>query len=286
MWRFEAAMRRGKQRSIIHRIRNDSAMRPPISACIITYNEEKNIEACLESISWVEEIIVVDSMSSDRTIELCRKHTEKVYQQEWQGHVKQKNYALDFARHEWVLCLDADERFSPELRQEIEQCLSGEKQAADGYFFPRHSFYLGRWINHGGWYPDYKLRLFRKSKGRWGGKDPHDRVMLDGSSAYLKSDILHYVYRNLSHQLQTVDNFSAITATILDEDGTRFSAAQLVFRPVLKFLGTYFIKRGFMDGLPGFIISVASSFYVFLRYAKLWELQQRGKDGQSSRTTR
>ena len=261
-------------------------MRPPISACIITYNEEKNIEACLESISWVEEIIVVDSMSSDRTIERCRKHTEKVYQQEWQGHVKQKNYALEFARHEWVLCLDADERVSPELRREIEECLSGEKQAADGYFFPRHSFYLGRWINHGGWYPDYKLRLFRKSKGRWGGKDPHDRVMLDGSSAYLKSDLLHYVYRNLSHQLQTVDNFSAITATILDEEGERFSAAQLFFRPVLKFLGTYFIKRGFMDGLPGFIISVVSSFYVFLRYAKLWELQQRGKDGQSSHTTR
>jgi glycosyltransferase involved in cell wall biosynthesis len=272
--------------SIIHRLGNDSTMRPPISACIITFNEEKNIEACLESISWVEEIIVVDSMSNDRTIELCSKHTEKVYQKEWQGHVKQKNHALDIAQNEWVLCLDADERVSPGLRREIEECLSGKKQAADGYFFPRHSFYLGRWINHGGWYPDYKLRLFRKSKGRWGGKDPHDRVMLDGSSAYLKSDLLHYVYRNLSHQLQTVDNFSAITATIMDAEGERFSAAQLVFRPVLKFLGTYFIKRGFLDGMPGLVISVVSSFYVFLRYAKLWELQHLGKDGQSSRGTR
>src|SRR5512136_2303399 len=119
-------------------------MRPPISACIITYNEENNIEACLQSVSWVDEIIVIDSMSSDSTIERCRTYTDQVYQKEWQGHVKQKNYALQFARHEWVLCIDADERVSPELRTEIEKCLSRETQAADGYFFPRHSFYLGR----------------------------------------------------------------------------------------------------------------------------------------------
>jgi len=258
-------------------------MRPPISACIITYNEEKNIAACLESISWVEEIIVVDSLSSDRTVELCRKYTDRVHLKEWQGHVRQKNYALQLARHEWVLCLDADERVSPELRREIEECLSTENRSADGYYFPRHSFYLGRWINHGGWYPDYKLRLFKKSRGRWGGKDPHDRVLLDGDGAYLQSDLLHYVYRNLSHQLQTVDSFSSITAAGLDADGERFSPARLVLRPIFKFIGTYVIKRGFLDGLPGFIISVASSFYVFLRYAKLWELQQRGEDGYSKR---
>lgn len=260
--------------------------RPPISACIITYNEEKNIEACLESISWVNEIIVVDAMSVDSTVERCRRHTDRVYQKEWQGHVKQKNYALQFAQNEWVLCLDADERVSPELRQEIEACLSRESHTADGYFFPRHSYYLGKWINHGGWYPDYKLRLFKKSKGHWGGKDPHDRLELDGVSEYLKSDLLHYVYRNLSHQLQTVDSFSAITASIMQAEGERFSPIRLIIHPVFKFFGTYFIKRGFMDGLPGFIISVASSFYVFLRYAKLWELQQRGEDGHSSRNSR
>jgi glycosyltransferase involved in cell wall biosynthesis len=260
--------------------------RPPISACIITYNEEKNIEDCLESISWVDEIIVVDSMSSDRTVALCRKYTDKVFKQEWLGHVKQKNHALQFAQNEWVLCIDADERVSPELRTEIEERLLRENQAVDGYFFPRHSFYLGRWINHGGWYPDYKLRLFKKSKGRWGGKDPHDRVVLDGVSAGLKSDLLHYVYRNLSHQLQTVDNFSSITARGLLAEGERFSLSRLVFRPTIKFVGTYVLKRGFMDGLPGFIISVASSFYVFLRNAKLWELQQRGEDDYSKRNLR
>jgi glycosyltransferase involved in cell wall biosynthesis len=258
-------------------------MRPPISACVITYNEEQNIAACLESIAWVDEIIVVDSMSNDRTIDQCRKYTDKVYQQEWQGHVKQKNYALQLARHEWVLSLDADERVSAELRKEIEECLSQELQPADGFFFPRHSYYLGRWINHGGWYPDYKLRLFKKSKGRWGGKDPHDRVVLDGVSAYLKSDLVHYVYRDLSHQLQTVDSFSSITASGLADEGERFSLFRLIFRPALKFVGTYVVKRGFRDGLPGFIISVASSFYVFLRYAKLWELQHRGEDGYSNR---
>jgi glycosyltransferase involved in cell wall biosynthesis len=259
---------------------------PLVSACIITYNEERNIEACLDSISWVNEIIVVDSMSTDGTVERCRRYTDRVYQKEWQGHVKQKNYALQFAQNEWVLCLDADERVSPELRQEIEVCLARGSHTADGYFFPRHSYYLGRWINHGGWYPDYKLRLFKKSKGHWGGKDPHDRVVLDGVSEYLKSDLLHYVYRDLSHQLQTVDNFSSITASGLDAEGERFSLLRLVIHPIFKFFGTYLIKRGFMDGLPGFIISVASSFYVFLRYAKLWELQHRREDGYSNRNIR
>ena len=252
--------------------------RPHISACIITFNEEKNIEACLDSITWVEEIIVVDSMSSDATVELSKRFTDKVFKKEWQGHVSQKNYALQFAQNEWVLCLDADERVSPELREEIEHHLSSDNQAVDGYFFPRHSYYLGRWINHGGWYPDYKLRLFKKSKGYWGGKDPHDKVMLDGVTACLTSDLLHYVYRNLSHQLQTVDSFSSITASILHGEGESFSVASLIFRPAGKFLGTYCIKRGFMDGLPGFIIAVSSSFYVFLRYAKLWELQQQKRD--------
>jgi glycosyltransferase involved in cell wall biosynthesis len=261
-------------------------MKPPISACIITYNEEKNIDACLESISWVNEIIVVDSMSTDGTVERCRRYTDRVYQKEWQGHVKQKNYALQFARNEWVLCLDADERVSPELRQEIETCLSRECNATDGFFFPRHSYYLGRWINHGGWYPDYKLRLFKKAKGRWGGRDPHDRVVLDGVSEYMKSDLLHYVYRNLSHQLQTVDSFSSITASIMAAEGARFSLFRLAIHPLFKFFGTYVIKRGFMDGLPGFIISVASSFYVFLRYAKLWELRHRGEDGNFNRNVR
>ena len=253
--------------------------RPALSVCIITFNEEQNIRDCLESVAWVDEIIVVDSFSQDTTVSLCRMFTKKVYEKEWQGHVKQKNCALQYASNEWVLCIDADERVSTELREEIERNLSMEGNSCDGYYFPRHSYYLGKWINHGGWYPDYKLRLFKKSKGRWGGQDPHDKVILKGTTTQLKGELLHFVYKNVSHQLQTVDTFSTITATALDREGDRFNLFKLLYRPSIKFFETYCIKRGFMDGLPGFIIAITSSFYVFLRYVKLWELQkQRQKD--------
>ncbi len=248
--------------------------RQPISVCIITFNEEENIRDCLESVKWVEEIVVVDSLSQDNTVAICREYTDKVFQKEWQGHVKQKNYALDHATNEWVLCIDADERISPELKEEIESCLSEDAKSCDGYIFPRHSYYLGRWINHGGWYPDYKLRLFKKSKGKWGGKDPHDKVILHGATIRLKAELLHFVYKNLSHQLQTVDNFSTITAGVLESEKEKFSLLKLLFRPPIRFFEMYVIKRGFWDGLPGFIIAVSSSFYIFLKYAKLWELEK------------
>ena len=251
--------------------------RPPLSACIITYNEENNIRDCLESLKWVDEIIVVDSMSDDLTVPISRGYTDYVIQKNWEGHVKQKNFAIKQARNDWVLCLDADERVSPELQKEIESCLSEESERVDGYYFPRHSYYLGRWINHGGWYPDHKPRLFKKSRGKWGGKDPHDKVILEGTTKYLQSELHHFVYKNLSHQIQTVDNFSTITAQGLDSEGEHFTVLKLLYRPTLKFLGTYFLKRGFLDGIPGLIISVVSSFYVFLRYAKLWEKQRQGK---------
>ena len=249
--------------------------RPAISACIITYNEEQNIRECLESLKWVDEIIVVDSMSTDSTVSICREYTDSVIQKTWEGHVKQKNFAINQARNDLVLCLDADERVTPELRKEIEKCLSEDSGEVDGYYCSRHSYYLGRWINHGGWYPDYKLRLFKKSRGKWGGKDPHDKVILEGTTKYLQSELHHFVYRNLSHQLQTVDNFSTITAQELNNEGEHFTVLKLLSRPTLKFLGTYFLKRGFLDGMPGLIISVVSSFYVFLRYAKLWEKQRQ-----------
>jgi glycosyltransferase involved in cell wall biosynthesis len=249
--------------------------RPAISACIITYNEEQNIPDCLESLEWVEEIIVVDSMSNDSTVSRCREFTDSVIQKAWEGHVKQKNFAIAQASNDWVLCLDADERVTPELRQEIERRLSDESDSVDGFYCSRHSYYLGRWINYGGWYPDYKLRLFKKSRGQWGGMDPHDKVILEGTTKYLQSALHHFVYRNLSHQIQTVDNYSAITAQGLHTEGERFTVFKLLYRPTLKFLATYFLKRGFLDGIPGLIISIVSSFYVFLRYAKLWEIQKQ-----------
>jgi glycosyltransferase involved in cell wall biosynthesis len=245
-----------------------------VSATIITYNEEKNIGACLESIAWADEIIVVDSLSTDRTPDICRGYTQKVIQRPWPGHVQQKQFALEQATGDWIVSLDADERLAPDSREEILQAIAAAAPDINGFMFPRHSFYLGRWINHGGWYPDYKLRLIRKGKGSWGGVDPHDKLEVEGNTGRLASEILHYVYRSLSHQLATVDSFSAITARQWREQGKSFRLLPLLVRPPLKFFECYLWKQGFRDGLPGFIIAVASSFYVFLKYAKLWEGQQ------------
>ena len=249
--------------------------RARISATIITYNEEKNIKDCLESVKWVDEIVVVDAFSTDRTFEICQQYTDKVIQHPWQGHVEQKQFALDNATGDWIIALDADERLSDEAREEIEEILEKGSPDIDGYFLPRHSFYLGRWINHGGWYPDYKLRFFKRGKGRWGGKDPHDKIIIDGKTKKLKGKIIHYVYRDLSHQLKTVDLFSTISATNWEKEGKDFRLLDLFIRPPAKFFEVYVYKRGFLDGLPGFIIACVSSFYVFLKYAKLWELKRR-----------
>ncbi len=248
---------------------------PRISATVITHNEEKNIGRCLESITWADEIIVVDSLSTDRTVAICRAYTQNIVQRPWPGHVRQKQFALEQATGDWILSLDADERLSPDARQEIAGELSAGSQEIDGYIFPRHSYYLGRWINHGGWYPDYKLRLIRRGRGRWSGVDPHDKLTVEGKTKTLKAEILHYVYRNLSHQLLTIDSFSDITARQWEEQGARFSAFPLLLKPPAKFLECYLWKKGFLDGLPGFIIAVASSFYIFLKYAKLWEEQNK-----------
>ncbi len=246
-----------------------------ISAVIITHNEGKNINDCFESIKWVDEIVVVDSLSTDNTVEICKKYTSHIIQRPWPGHVAQKQFALEQATGDWILSLDADERLAPGAQEEIKKEVLLEASPVDGYIFPRHSYYLGRWINHSGWYPDYKLRLIRKGRGRWGGVDPHDKLMVDGPAKTLKTEILHYVYRNLSHQLMTVDSFSDITVRQWREKGKQFYLLSLVARPPLKFLECYIWKRGFLDGLPGFVIAVNSSFYVFLKYAKLWQEQYK-----------
>jgi len=255
--------------------------RPPVSVCIITHNEEMRIRQCLESVKWAEEIVVVDSHSTDRTVEICREYTPRVYQRDWPGHVEQKNFALSLAGHEWALCLDADECLSTELVREIHEELSSNGDAVAGYVMSRHTHYLGRWINHGGWYPDYKLRLFKRSLGKWGGINPHDRVLLSaGATKTLKGELLHFNYEDIASQIRTIDSFSRIFAQNMLKDGDSPSVpiiiASMLFRPPVKFFEMYLLKRGFLDGMAGFIIASATAFYIFLKYAKLWEAKRFG----------
>jgi glycosyltransferase involved in cell wall biosynthesis len=251
---------------------------PKLSAAVITFNEEKNICRCLESLRWMSELIVVDSFSTDRTVELARQYTDRVVQRRWPGHVLQKQFALEQATGEWILSLDADEELSPDAAEEIRTVLADAPADVNGYSFPRQSFYLGRWIKHGGWYPDRKVRLVRRGHARWGGDDPHDKLAADGRTRDLSGKINHYVYADISHQLRTVDNFSRITAQQWHEQGRRAGAGAMIFKTIGKFFETYVWKLGMLDGMPGFIISVISSYYVFLKYAKLWELQKSRKN--------
>ena len=248
-----------------------------ISVCIVTYNEEKNILDCLKSIEWADEIIIVDSFSTDKTMEICRKFTDKIFQRQWAGYIDQKNFALQQTRHRWVLFLDADERLSPMLAEEIQKEISSDPNRWSGFSFPRHVYYLGRWINHGGWYPDYKVRLFRKDKGYFGGEEPHDKAIIKGQIKRLKNDMWHFTYRDLSHHLQTINKFSTAAAEQQQTRGKKEKLLlfKLIFKPIVKFLENYILKRGFLDGWPGFVISVFTSFYIFMKYAKYWELRYK-----------
>jgi len=243
-----------------------------LSVCIICYNERRNIKRCLDSITWADEIVVVDSLSSDDTLEIAEQYTDSVFQRTWTGYADQKNYALTKAHGEWVLSLDADEAVTPQLKGEIlTEIVSPD--AKDGYRIPRRSFYQGRWILHSGFYPDRQLRLFRRQKARWIGGRVHERVEIAGEVGDLANDLLHYPYRGvISGQLQTVDSFSGLMAADLYEKGKRFHIPLLLFRPLFKFLEVYILKRGFLDGLPGLIIAATSAYALFVRYVKLREM--------------
>lgn len=246
----------------------------PLSVLIVTRNEEENIRACLESVAWAEEIIIVDSLSEDGTVAICREFTDKVIRRPWKGYVDQKSFALSRAQHAWALLIDADERMSPGLIEEVKKELLDDKGTWDGFFFPRRVYYLGRWIKHGEWYPEYRLRLFRRSKGAVVGEDPHDRVELVGGGRvkYLKEDLWHFTYKDIFHQVAQLNNFSSISVGEMAKRGRKFHLYQVLLRPLAAFVTGYFLKRGFKDGTPGFIIAVVSSFHVFLKYSKLWEL--------------
>jgi glycosyltransferase involved in cell wall biosynthesis len=250
-----------------------------ISVCVTAGNEEDNIRRCLESATWADEIVVVDSFSTDSTVEICKEFTDRVYQHEWLGYIGQKNLIKDLATGPWILFLDADEEISPGLRDEIaEEFSSGRCSDFAGYEFPRLVRFLGRWITHGDWYPDVKLRLFRKDKGECGGKEPHDRTTVNGRVKRLRNPLYHYTYTGIRNQLSTLNHFTSISAEGKFREGRRFGISDLLFRPLFRFLRCYFLKQGIRDGIPGLVIATVSAFGVFAKYAKLWEQEHEDKN--------
>ncbi len=244
-----------------------------VSAVLIVYNEEKNLRECLEGVRWADEIVVVDSHSKDRTVEIAREFTEKIFQKEYEGHIDKKRFAVSKASHDWVFSIDADERVTQELTQEILGVLEKGTEKVVGYDMPRMTRHLGRWILHGEWYPDRVTRLFRRSRMRYEGTEPHDRVILQGPREHFKGMLLHYNYRDFAHQIQTVQAYSDVAAKAMFAEGRRAGFRNLFLRPPFKFLKCYILKRGFLDGWPGFIIAATSAFYVLAKYVKLYEMQ-------------
>ena len=248
-----------------------------ISAAIITYNEEKNIERCIMSIiDIVDEIIIIDSGSTDKTIAIADKLGAKVLTNEFKGHIQQKNFAITQTSNNWILSLDADEALSDELRNSILEIK--DKLQGDGYKFNRLTNYCGKWIRHCGWYPDTKLRLFRKLSGCWGGKNPHDKYVLEnGKSSFLSGDILHYTFYEINEHKAQIIRFSDIAAQSLFELEKRSNWGLIIGKTVFKFIRNYFFKLGFLDGITGFHICRLSAHATYLRYYKLLILQKKNE---------
>src|SRR5262245_3517715 len=211
-------------------------MRAPLSACIIAMDEEDRIEACLASLAFCDEIVVVDSHSSDRTREVAAARGARVIERDWPGHVEQKEFAIRAAAHDWVLCVDADERVSERLQEEIVALRDAGFPGLAGWRFPRLSRYLGAWVRRGTWYPDHQLRLFDRRRGHWGGHNRHDRVELVGALGTLKGDLLHEPYRDLAEHLETIDRYTTIMARGLRDRGRHATLFDLVLRPPVRFL--------------------------------------------------
>ncbi|MDD8027383.1 MAG: glycosyltransferase family 2 protein [Acidobacteriota bacterium] len=247
-----------------------------VSAVLITFNEEANIVAALKSLTGIaDEIVVVDSGSTDRTVKLARAFTDKVVTRKWTNYSDQKNFANGLASHPWILSLDADERISDNLRTEI-LSLRGEDPACAGFAIPRLVFYLGRWIRHCGWYPDRKVRLFRKDAARWEGEFVHETLAVSGEIKRFKNPIHHFTYRNIADHLARIDRFADLGAQKLYARGRKCHWYLLFFLPLGRFLKSYFLKRGFLDGYAGIVVSVLNGYSIFVRYAKLGEIWKKG----------
>jgi glycosyltransferase involved in cell wall biosynthesis len=242
-----------------------------VSAIVLTLNEAASINRCLESLSFCDEIWVIDSGSTDGTQTLARKYTPHVKEVPWKGFVETRNEALQWVSSEWVLSIDADEVVSPELREAILKAVHTDRFSA--YSMPRRTLHFDRWIRYGGWYPNRLVRLFKKSQGRWIGDGVHERWETDGHEGELTPDLIHYSFEGISDQVDRNNRYSTLAAQGLMDKGTHSSLVKILFKPPIKFFETFFLKRGFKDGYPGFIIAVSAAYAVFLKWTKLWELE-------------
>ena len=247
--------------------------RPKLSVYVIAYNDEPNMRACLESVAWADELIVVDSYSTDATEKISREFTEKVFQHEFHGFGRLRNEAVAHATHDWIFSLDTDERATPELRRELYRTM--ERSEAAAYFVPRKNYFLGRWIRHCGWYPDYRQpQLFQKDRLRYRDELVHESFDVDGSVGYLKEPALQYPFRNVDHYLAKMDRYSDLMARRMVEQGQRVHPHQMVTHPVFTFVKMYVLRTGFLDRMPGLILSGLYAYYTFIKYAKFWELSR------------
>ena len=256
-----------------------SPARRRISAVVIARDEGKNIAPCLESLRWADEIVVVDSGSTDGTPEIARRYTDKVFNVPWKGFGPQKQAAVDLAAHDIVLNVDCDERVTPELAEETGGILSGSGMAA-AYTVPRRTFLGGKEIRHCGWYPDRTTRLFDRTRARFSTDLVHERVEVSGGTAPLKGHLLHYSFSGIGEMIPKIDRYSDLSARQMFERGRRCGIADLTLRPAFAFFRTYLLRLGFLDGVEGMVISATTSWLTFAKYAKLRELERSSEKGR------
>ncbi len=243
-----------------------------ISATIIVRNEEPNIAAVCETVAWADEIVIVDSDSTDRTVEIARRYTDKVFHREFRGYKDKHEFADAQTTGDWIFWIDADERVTPELRDEIEALQHRDPATLpDGFRIARRTQFLGRWILHSGWYPDYQMRLYRKAASYWDGLAPHEVAHVRGRVETLPGEFLHHTSHSLSDHHLRSDSYTTLAAEYLHKHGKRVLGVDLFVLPISAFVRTYLLKQGFRDGVPGLIIAMQTAYSVFLKYAKIWE---------------
>jgi glycosyltransferase involved in cell wall biosynthesis len=249
-----------------------------VSAFIVCCNEERQIRRCLQSVSWCDEIVVVDSGSSDKTLAICQEFTTKVFYRPWEGYVAQKAHALSLCSSEWVLNLDADEEVSPGLARELREITERDAGEYNGYYLNRVVFFLHRWWRKGGWYPEYRLRFCRRRKTTWGGEEPHEKASVVGQTTRCQGELFHYSFSDITDYVRRCNTLSSNAADTLVKRGKHLSLLNLITRPIARFLKFYFVKKGYREGVAGLIVALVEAQSVLLKYAKLWEAQLIPKD--------